>query len=141
VEGTGGIIGAVKDSPVAMLNDLIRLFARLCLAALFIYEGVWIVLHYSTAEAYAITHGVASWLLPFVAALQVAGGLLVVIGWQAKLFALGLAGFCFLTALFFHFDFSKTDEIIQFGKDIALAGGFLMLFACGPGRYALGGGD
>ena len=36
-----------------------------------------------------------------------------------------------LTAVVFHRDFADVNELIQFGKDLGLAGGFLFLAAGG----------
>ena len=46
--------------------------------------------------------GVPGALLPLVIALEVLGGLAVIIGWQTRYAALLLSGFCLLSALVFH---------------------------------------
>ena len=48
-----------------------------------------------------------------------------------------LAGFCFVSALIFHSNFSEKVELIMFMKNIAIAGGFLFLVANGAGNYSL----
>ena len=123
-----------------MLDDFIRLVARICLAGVFLYDGYIIVSNYQGAVAYAAGYGVPSYLLPPVTALQLGGGLLLIAGWLTRLVALALALFCLSTATLFHADFAKSSEIIQFGKDIGLAGGFLLLYLAGPGRYSIDGG-
>jgi putative oxidoreductase len=45
-----------------------------------------------------------------------------------------LSGFCVLTALIFHF---PADEMIEFQKNVAMAGGFLLLAVFGPGAWSV----
>jgi uncharacterized membrane protein YphA (DoxX/SURF4 family) len=54
-------------------------------------------------------------LLPLVIAAEYGGGLIVVTGFAARWAAIALAGFCLLTALFFHRD-SGDAEVINFQK-------------------------
>jgi putative oxidoreductase len=42
-------------------------------------------------------------------------------------------------ALLFHANLADRNQVIHFEKDLAIAGGLLLLFAFGPGRYALEG--
>ena len=67
------------------------------------------------------------------------------LGFATRLVALVFVVFCMMTAFFFHntfsmataIDFTKAGTAIDFGKDIALAGGFLFLVANGAGRFSL----
>ena len=65
------------------------------------------------------------------------GGLAIIVGLLTRLFSLGLAGFCVLTALIFHRNLADVTELIQFGKDFGLAGGFLFLAVAGAGAWSL----
>ena len=87
--------------------------------------------------AYMKQFGVPGVLLYPTAVLQFAGGLMIVVGWRAHLAGLALAAFCVATALTFHSQLSDLDQQIQFGKDLGLAGGFLILAASGPGRWSV----
>ena len=42
-----------------------------------------------------------------------------------------------VSAILFHGDFSDQMQMGMFMKNVAIAGGFLMLVAQGPGAYAL----
>jgi len=66
-------------------------------------------------------------LLPAVIALELGAGLLVLTGWQARWGALALAGFCVATAVVFHLDWTDKAERTLFFKDIAIAGGLLVV--------------
>ena len=76
-------------------------------------------------------------LLPLGIATEVLGSLSVLVGCQTRWAALALAGFCILTALFFHTDFGDFNQKIHFMKNLAIAGGFLFLVAQGPGPWSL----
>ena len=81
--------------------------------------------------------GAPSFLLPFVILLEVIGGVAIVVGWQTRWIALALAGFCILSALIFHSNFTDQNEMANFMKNIAIAGGFLLMFVNGPGAWSL----
>jgi len=40
-------------------------------------------------------------------------------------------------AVIFHTDFSNQMQLMSFLKNIAIAGGFLIIFVYGPGKYSL----
>jgi len=67
--------------------------------------------------------------------MLVIGGLYIVLGYYADLGALLIAIFLFLAAVIFHNFWAETDatakqtEMMAFMKDIALAGGALIVFA------------
>lgn len=114
------------------------LAGRLLLAAIFLLEG-WSKLNgYAGAVAYMDKHGVPPALLPLVIAIELGAGAMIAIGWQTRLAALALALFCVLAALLFHADLGDRNQILHLEKDLAIAGGLLVLAAFGAGRYALG---
>ncbi|MEL7401785.1 MAG: DoxX family protein, partial [Pseudomonadota bacterium] len=72
-----------------------------------------------------------------VIAFELLAGLAILIGFQTRLVALAIAGFTLLTALMFHLDFSDQMQFLMFWKNVAIAGGFLVLAANGAGRLSL----
>lgn len=76
-------------------------------------------------------------LLPFAIALELGGGVLLILGWQTRIAALALAGFCVITALAFHTNFADRNETIHFQKDLALAGALLFMAARGAGAWSV----
>ena len=113
------------------------LLGRLLLAALFLNDGWTVVNNYGATAEYLSQFGVPPLLLVPALILQVAGGLLVAVGWNTRLAALALSLFCISTALIFHNQFADSNEVIQFWKDLAIAGGFLVLAARGAGAFSL----
>lgn len=51
--------------------------------------------------------------------------------------AIALSAFCLLAALFFHWHPEDPMQMINFMKNITIAGGFLVLAGAGPGALAL----
>ena len=73
--------------------------------------------------------------------IEVGAGLMVLSGWNARWGALAIAIFSILTSLLFHAYWSeplpaRMSDFINFWKNVSIAGGFLMVFAFGPGRYS-----
>jgi putative oxidoreductase len=120
-----------------LLFDLADLAGRILIAALFIWDAWVIVTSYDATLAYMATRNVPAIGLPPALLVQLVGGILIAVGWQTRLAALALAGFCFATALIFHSPVGEMAEKIQFWKDLAIAGGLLTLFAGGAGRFSL----
>ncbi len=110
---------------------------RVLIAAMFVLSGINKISGFAGTQAYMESQGVPGMLLPLVILLEVAGGLAIVVGWQTRIAAFLLAGFCVLAAVLFHNDFSNQMQMILFMKNIAIAGGFLFLVANGPGALSL----
>lgn len=119
------------------LQAFSALLGRLFLAMIFIQSGLSKMSDYAATQGYMDAMGVSSALLPLVIALEVLGGIAIVIGFKARLVALAMAGFSLLSALLFHTNFSDHTQTIMLMKNIAIAGGFLMIVAHGAGAYAL----
>jgi putative oxidoreductase len=113
------------------------LLGRCLLAILFLHEA-WIkIMAYDGAVRYAEAYGVPGLLLPAAIALELGGGLLIVGGLATRIVAFLLAGFCMVTAVIFHTKFSDAGQMLHFEKDLAIAGGFLVLCVSGAGAWSL----
>ena len=119
------------------LEKLAMPAGRVLIAFMFVLSGVSKISGYAGTQAYMESVGVPGALLPLVIAVEVLGGLAIIVGWQTRLVALALAGFCIISAIIFHFDPANQGQMINFMKNFAIAGGFLFLVAKGPGAYAL----
>jgi putative oxidoreductase len=82
-------------------------------------------------------YGVPGALLPFAVAIELGCGALIIVGWQTRLAALALSGFCLIAAAIFHTKFSDANQVLHFAKDIALAGAFLFVAGRGAGRFSV----
>jgi putative oxidoreductase len=68
---------------------------------------------------------------------ELAGGLAVLVGFKARFAAAVLCLFTIAAALGFHSNFADPNMVIHFMKNFAIAGGFLMIVAFGPGRLSV----
>ena len=110
---------------------------RLLLSLIFVISGVGKIGAYAGTQAYMDSMGVPGVLLPLVIVFEILGGLAIILGWQARIVAFLLAGFCLLSAVIFHGNIGDQGQQIQFLKNLGLAGGFLMIVAHGAGAWSL----
>jgi len=124
--------------------DWAALVGRLLLAAIFISSGWGKIGGLEGTAGYIASKGLP---MPQILAIltiivELGAGILLAIGLKARWAALALALFSLAAAFIFH-DFwavppeQASAQSINFWKNIAIAGGMLMVFAMGPGRYSL----
>ena len=123
--------------PLQQLEAAGAWLGRLLLAAIFLHEAWAKLTAYDAAVGYMQAFGLPGWLLPFAIAVELVGGILVIAGLYTRVAALALALFCVATAVLFHNKFRNRNELLHFEKDLAIAGGFLVLAARGGGAWAL----
>jgi putative oxidoreductase len=119
------------------MNKALELSGRSFLAAIFLLSGLGKIGQYAGTQAYMAASGVPGQLLPLVIALEVAGAIAIIVGWHTRWTALVLAGFTLLAAVLFHHQFQEQIQMILFMKNVAIAGGFLLLFVHGAGPWSL----
>ena len=69
--------------------------------------------------------------------VELGGGILVLIGWQTRLVAPVMAVWCIATALVAHLHLEDTMQMINFMKNVCMAGGFLQLATFGAGALSV----
>jgi putative oxidoreductase len=70
-------------------------------------------------------------------AVELGGGVLLMVGFRARVVGFVLAGFTLLTAVFFHNNFADQNQMIHFLKNVMILGGLLQVAAFGSGKYSL----
>jgi putative oxidoreductase len=113
------------------------LAGRILLALMFLVSGLGKIGGYAGTQAYMASAGVPGWLLPLVIAVEVLGALAIIVGFHTRLAALALAAFTLAAAVLFHAHFGDQMQSIMFMKNLAIAGGFLVLAAVGSGPWSL----
>jgi len=115
----------------------LKLAGRVLLSIIFITSGFSKITGYAGTAAYMEQNGVPGALLPLVILTELGGGVCILTGLFTRYVAIALAGFCVLTGYFFHYQSGDQMQMINFMKNLAIAGGFLVLAGAGPGALAL----
>ena len=119
------------------VNNASALLGRFLLVAIFIFSGIGKITGYAATQGYMESMGVPGFILPLVILLEVFGGLAILVGFKTRLVAFLMAGFSIVSALIFHADFGDQNQMMNFMKNLAMAGGFLMIVAHGAGAYSI----
>lgn len=117
------------------MNAGFSLLGRLGLSLIFIISGWGKIGGYAATQQYMEATGVPGELLPLVILLELGGGLAILAGAFTRWIALALAAFSLVTAALFH-GLVDAAQAIHFWKNVAMAGGFLMLVAHGAGALS-----
>ena len=120
-----------------IVNNSVDVIARLALAVIFILAGVGKITGYDANVAYMASVGLPAFLLPFAIVAELGGGIALVLGLKARWVAAALAGFSALTAVLFHSNFADPMQVIGFWKNIAIAGGLLLIVRHGAGPWSI----
>jgi len=128
----------IKNNKIILIIEILSApLGRLLISFMFLMSGLNKAGNYSNTSGWMESMGVSSSILPLVILLEIIGAFAIIVGWHTKITAFLLAGFSIISALIFHSDFSNQVEMIMFMKNIAIAGGFLILVANGAGNYSL----
>ena len=119
-----------------MIN-LVDLIGRILISVLFLLNGIFKISNYDGTIGWMESYGMPGIFLVPAIILEIAGPVLVIIGYKTKLTAGLLSLFCVATAIIFHNDFTDQMQFTSFLKNIALAGGFLILFVNGAKSLSL----
>jgi len=120
-------------------DSSVLLVARCLVAGLFLWSGIGQVNGYDETAIFMARHGMIGNLLPIAVFIELAGAILLVVGYRTRFTCLTLAGFCVVTALLFHANFADKAQMFHFLKNAAIAGGLLALYVSGPGRMSFDG--
>ena len=120
------------------------LAARVLMALLFLPAGLSKMAGFAGTAAYIGSVGLPLPQLGAVIAVvvEVGGALALILGYQTRLAALVLALFTLVAGALFHNFWAAAPEQlmvqqIMFFKNVAIAGGLLMMTAFGPGAWSL----
>ena len=120
------------------MKDIVSLISRILIAQIFLISGLHkLGAGYAATSGYMAAMGAPTILLPLVIALEIGGGLALILGFQTRWMALALAVFCIIAAFIFHRNLGDTIQSIMFMKNLAMSGGLLLLYAHGAGAYSV----
>jgi len=116
---------------------IVEFIGRLLLSALFLIEGFGKISKQEDVIMYMENFGVPEILFVPATVLEILFPLLLITGYKTKWAASVMALFTFTVAIIFHTDFSEGMQMIFFLKDLAIAGGFMIILVYGPGKISL----
>ena len=116
---------------------IVEFIGRLLLSALFLIEGFGKIPKQEDVIMYMEDYGVPEILFVPATVLEILFPLLLIVGYKTKWAASVMALFTFTVAIIFHTDFSEGMQMIFFLKDLAIAGGFMIILVYGPGKISL----
>ncbi len=119
------------------LKTYAPLLARIFLAAMFIPAGLSKLSDVAGFTGYLTSGGLPGFLAWPTIIFEVALGLSMLVGFQARWMGLLGAGFCILAALLYHTNFADLIQMQIFFKNLGVAAAFLMIFAHGAGKLAI----
>jgi putative oxidoreductase len=119
------------------MNGILQLLGRIMLALIFVIAGVGKLSDPAGTAGYMQAMGVPTLLLWPTIALELLGGLAIAVGFKTRYAAFALAGFSVLTAIIFHSNFAEQMQSILFLKNIAMAGGLLLLAVGAKTAYSI----
>ena len=111
---------------------IIEAIGRILLSSLFLIEGVRKFFFQEETIMYMEDYGVPEILFFPSIILEILFPILLIIGYKTRFSASIMALFTLTVALIFHTNFDNQMELIIFLKDIAIAGGFLIIAANEP---------
>ena len=127
------------DRGLSITRNTLPLIARVLLSALFLWSGVNKILHPIETQQYMAANGMIwtgfFWLCAI--AIELLGGLSVLLGVWPRLGAGVLAGFTAIATLIFHRNFADPVQAIMLMKNLSILGGLLMLVQFGGGNLRL----
>jgi putative oxidoreductase len=120
------------------------LAGRIMLALIFVISGAAKIAGYSGVASYMESHGLplVQVLLPLTIVVELGGGLMLILGWNARLAAAVLFLFIIPTTLVFHNFWAVPADQLQnqmnnFLKNIAMMGGMLYVVVYGSGPISM----
>jgi putative oxidoreductase len=125
------------------LRTYAKPLGRLLMSSLFIWAGytkLFVFGHAGTAAYFKSVNipipDVMAWI---VIVIEIVGGLMILVGFQTRWVALALAIFCLITGFGVHLPVGDQANMTHFYKNLAMAGGFLYIFAAGAGALSVDG--
>ena len=116
---------------------IVEILGRILLSAIFLINGIGKIFNYEGTIQYMENFDVPGYLIIPAITVEILFPILLIIGYYTKFSALVLSLFTLVLAVIFHTDFSNQMQLISFLKNIAIAGGFLIIFVYGPGKYSI----
>jgi putative oxidoreductase len=122
-----------------MSTNLQLLIGRVLMSIIFIMAGISKLGAVAGTAGYMASMGIplpniTVWL---VIALELLGGVAILLGFFTRYAAWALAAFCVASGYLGHYQPEDQMQMISFMKNLAMAGGFLVLATTGAGSFSI----
>lgn len=132
------------DTAFSNTSGMVALAGRVLLAAMFVLAGIDKITGFEGTAGYIASVGLpfAEVLTVLTIAVEIGAGLALIVGFQARVAALLLAGFTLAASVLFHNFWAMPAEQayvqqLMFMKNLSVAGGLLMIVALGGGALGI----
>jgi putative oxidoreductase len=120
-------------------NRFLPLAGRVLIGAPFLMSGLGKLAAYAATVGFIASIGLPlaslGWFIAVV--VEVGGGVLLLVGFRARVAAIVLTAFALATAVLFHRNFADQNQMIHFLKNVMIAGGLLQIAYFGAGAMSL----
>jgi putative oxidoreductase len=119
------------------LGTFAPLAARILIGLLFLVAGLGKLGDVAGFSGYLASGGLPAILAWPAILFEIVVGLGLIAGFQTRILALLAAAFCVVTAVLYHFVPADQMQMTMFLKNLAIAGGLVLLASHGAGRFAV----
>jgi putative oxidoreductase len=128
--------GNMQNTPAV---NLVLLFARICVAILFLVAAYNKMKGYNFFVGYFTKLGIPMPAIstPIIIAIETLGGLAMLVGYKVRIAGPVLALFSIVAGLYAHSNFADPNHFNHFLKNIGLFGTIALFYATGAGAYAV----
>lgn len=123
-----------------LLQQYGPLIGRILLSVIFIIAGARKMFNFADTAGYMASKGLpmTEVLLVVTIIIEFGGGLMILIGWQARWAATAIFLFLIPVTVIFHPVWADAAEFNAFFKNLAIMGGMMYIMIYGPGPLSLG---
>lgn len=121
------------------MRKYVPLIGRILLGLIFVMSGISKISGFEGTQQHMASQGMpmTGFFLVSAIAVEVLGGLSVILGYQARWGAAALFAFLIPATLIFHTNFGDQTQMIMFLKNLSIMGGLLFVVAYGAGPLSL----
>ena len=121
------------------MKKYVPLIGRILLGLIFVMSGINKMSGFEGTQQYMASQGMpmTSFFLVGAIAVEIFGGLSVILGVKARWGAAALFAFLIPATLIFHTNFGNQTQMIMFLKNLSIMGGLLFVITYGAGPLSL----